>query len=184
MLRYIVAAAVAAACTTAALAAEEHRRHGAHEHGSAELNVAWEGKTVTIELESPAVNIVGFEHQPRTDAQKKAVSSAMATLKKPDSLFTFTPEARCTGKATGVESELAKAHGHKHDHDKKKDANEHSEFHATYSFTCENPEALKTIDVNVFKLFPKTHKLRAQVVSVRGQSAAELKPGAARLTLP
>ena len=171
MLRYIVAAAVAAACTTAALAAEEHRRHGAHEHGSAELNVAWEGKTVTIELESPAVNIVGFEHQPRTDAQKKAVNDAMATLKKPDSLFAFTPEARCAGKTTGVESELAKAHGH-------------TEFHATYSFTCENPEALKTIDVNVFTLFPKTHKLRAQVVSVRGQSATELKPGAARLTLP
>jgi len=173
MLRTLLAAAIAAAGTAPAWSAgQEQRHHGAHEHGSAQLNLAWEGNVVTIELESPAVNIVGFEHAPRTDAQKQAVQSAVAKLQDADALFAFTPEARCSGRATDVESELDKG-----------GQEEHAEFHAQYRFSCEKPDALKGVEVHVFKLFPKTRTLRAQVVSARGQSAAELKPGKARLTL-
>ena len=39
----------------------EHASLGAHEHGVAQLNVALDGNTLEIELESPAMNLVGFE---------------------------------------------------------------------------------------------------------------------------
>lgn len=50
--------------TSAGAAAGEHREHGAHEHGVAQLNLVLEGEKLLIELASPGVNIVGFEHAP------------------------------------------------------------------------------------------------------------------------
>ena len=57
--------------------AEEKRHHEAHEHGVANLNVAVEGNNIYIEFSSPAANIVGFEHHPRTHEQKDAVRDAV-----------------------------------------------------------------------------------------------------------
>lgn len=176
MLRLALLTAIAVAGTAPALATEkEHRQHGAHEHGAAELKLVWEKNVVTIELESPAVNIVGFEHAPRTDAQKKSVQDAVATLRAADKLFGFSPEAGCRGEMTDVKSALIDA--------KKEQAAEHSEFEAGYRFTCDKPHALKAVDVNLLKLFPKMRKLRVQSVSATGQTATELKPGSARLGL-
>ena len=39
----------------------EHGSLGAHEHGVGRLNAALDGKTLELELESPAMNLVGFE---------------------------------------------------------------------------------------------------------------------------
>jgi hypothetical protein len=176
MLRLALLTAIAVAGTAPALAAEkEHRQHAAHEHGTAELKLVWEKNVVTIELETPAVNIVGFEHAPRTETQKKAVQDAVAMLRAADKLFSFTPEAGCRGEATDVKSALIDA--------RKGQAAEHSEFEAGYRFTCDKPDALKAVEVNLLKLFPKMQKLRAQSVSATGQAATELKPGNARLTL-
>jgi uncharacterized glyoxalase superfamily protein PhnB len=173
MRRYLFVAVFAAAYVAPVLGAEkEQRHHDAHEHGAAELNLAWEGNTVTVEFESPAVNIVGFEHQPRNDAQKQSVQDALATLRNADKLFAFTPAAGCRGQATEVETDLSKPQ-----------ASEHSEFRANYRYTCEKPEALTSVDILLFKLFPKTHKLRAQVVSATGQTATELGPKQTRLSL-
>ena len=44
----------------------------AHVHGSAVLQVVMDGETVELALQSPLDNLVGFEHAPRTESQKKA----------------------------------------------------------------------------------------------------------------
>lgn len=173
MRRYLFVAALAAACVAPVLGAvKEQRHHDAHQHGTAELNLAWEGNIVTVEFESPAVNIVGFEHSPRNAAQKKLVQDALATLRSVDKIFAFTPAAGCRGQATEVETDLSKPH-----------ADEHSEFRANYRYSCDKPEALTTVDILLFKLFPKTNTLRAQVVSAKGQTAVELSPKQNRLNL-
>ena len=179
MLRYLFMAAVVAAGITSAVGAEkEHRHHGVHQHGLGKLNLVWEGKTVHIELENPADNIVGFEHAPRTEKQKKAVQNAVAILKDAGTVFGFTPEARCHGRATEVERGISTA-----EDGAKNKPEAHSEFHAQYRFTCENPEALKIVDVHIFKLFPKTRRLQTQVVSPTGQTSVDLRRGLTRITL-
>jgi hypothetical protein len=45
------------------------------------MNVAFEENELYIELISPAASIVGFEHHPRSEAQKTAVKKATETLK-------------------------------------------------------------------------------------------------------
>lgn len=57
-----------------------HGSLGKHEHGVAQLNVALDGKTLELELDSPAMNLVGFEHAASTDADKAAVAKARAQL--------------------------------------------------------------------------------------------------------
>ena len=45
-----------------------HGTLGAHEHGVAKLNVVLDDNTLELELDSPAMNLVGFEHAASSDA--------------------------------------------------------------------------------------------------------------------
>ena len=49
-------------------ASGEHRQAGTHEHGVARLDLAQEGAQIDLHLESPAMNLLGYEHMPSSDA--------------------------------------------------------------------------------------------------------------------
>lgn len=86
----------------AAPALAEGHGHDAHVHGEGSLNLVQEGNAVLIELEVPAANIVGFEHDPRTDAQNAAVAEAVATLRNGSGLFAFPAAAKCRLAHAGI----------------------------------------------------------------------------------
>ncbi|MBP5075470.1 DUF2796 domain-containing protein [Pseudomonas chlororaphis] len=168
----------------------EHGSLGAHEHGVARLNAALDGQTLELELESPAMNLVGFEHAASTDADKAKVAAVRAQLEKPLALFSLPPAAGCVVAQQELESPLFgdKPEDHDEDHDKAKDANghehhhEHSEIHAHYQFTCATPGALKSLDLaGVFKTFPATQKIQVQLISPSGQQGVEATSKAASL---
>jgi len=52
----------------------------AHVHGVAKMDLAVDGNKLTLSMEMPLDNLVGFEHLPKTDKQKAALAEAMATL--------------------------------------------------------------------------------------------------------
>ncbi|AHE99681.1 DUF2796 domain-containing protein [Thioalkalivibrio paradoxus] len=87
-------------------ATPEHRHHGAHVHGVAELNVVLDGALLAIELHSPAYNLVGFEHPPRTEADRRALREARAILESPERLFPLAAAAGCKPGAVRVDSPL------------------------------------------------------------------------------
>ena len=41
----------------------EHGSLGAHEHGVGRLNAVLDGQALELEFDSPAMNLVGFEHK-------------------------------------------------------------------------------------------------------------------------
>ncbi|AZE51454.1 putative zinc-binding protein [Pseudomonas chlororaphis] len=168
----------------------EHGSLGAHEHGVARLNAALDGQTLELELESPAMNLVGFEHAASTDADKAKVAAVRAQLEKPLALFSLPPAAGCVVAQQELESPLFgdKPEDHDEDHDEAKDAgghehhHEHSEIHAHYQFTCATPGALKSLDLaGVFKTFPATQKIQVQLISPSGQQGVEATSKAASL---
>ncbi|PXX58275.1 Protein of unknown function [Pseudomonas sp. LAMO17WK12:I10] len=168
----------------------EHGSLGAHEHGVARLNAALDGQTLELELESPAMNLVGFEHAASTDADKAKVAAVRAQLEKPLALFSLPPAAGCVVAQQELESPLFgdKPEDHDEDHDDAKDADghehhhEHSEIHAHYQFTCATPGALKNLDLaGVFKTFPATQKIQVQLISPSGQQGVEATSKAASL---
>ena len=55
-------------------AAKEHRHHEAHVHGSATLNIAFEKLQGKIEFKAAADSILGFEHEAKSEKDKKTVS--------------------------------------------------------------------------------------------------------------
>jgi hypothetical protein len=153
---------------TLAVAQAEHRSHGAHAHGLARLDLAVEGGVVLIGLESPAANIVGFEHAPANAGERAALEAAMATLKDGGRLFRLPADAGCRLMEAVVETPLtAKAGEAAH-------ASDHADIEAEYRFECAEPGRLVQMQLGLFEAFPQTERLQVQFVGPRGQGAAEL----------
>ncbi len=172
-----------------------HRQHGSHVHGIAALNLALEGREVQIELDSPAANIVGFEHAPSSEADHAALDKAVAMLEDGDRLFKFNDNAGCRMETAKVASELLDEeheghaeektgeHAHeakeRHDHEDHEGEGEgegetHSEIEATYHFECNAPGKLTQLTIELFEAFPGMEKLKVQYVIESEQGAAEL----------
>jgi len=173
--------------TQAAEAHDHEHEHGsleAHEHGVGRLNAALDGQTLELELESPAMNLVGFEHHAATDADKAKVAAARAQLEKPLALFSLPQAAGCVVASQELESPLFGDKPHA-DHDeaaKGEHHHDHSEIHAHYRFTCSTPAALKSLDLaNIFNTFPATQKIQVQLIGPSGQQGVEVTAKAAAL---
>ena len=69
------------------------RQHGTHVHGVASLNIALADNELFIEFESPAIDIVGFEHEPGTDEEKATFQKALGILRVGNRMFAFSPDA-------------------------------------------------------------------------------------------
>lgn len=144
------------------------------------LNAVLDAKTLELELESPAMNLVGFEHLATTAADKAKVAAVRKQLEQPLALFSLPKAAGCVVSTQELESPLfgdkpEDDHDHAtdgkgaaaHDHD-------HSEIHAHYQFTCATPAALKDLDLaNIFKTFPATLKIQVQLIGPSGQQGVE-----------
>ena len=74
---------------------DERREHDAHEHGHGALDIVVEGEELVIELRIPAVNVVGFEHAPKDDAEREAIRKALVPFGDAASLFVLPAEAEC-----------------------------------------------------------------------------------------
>jgi len=164
----------------------EHGSLGAHEHGVGRLDAALDGKTLALELQSPAMNLVGFEHAATSDADKAKVAAARALLEQPLALFNLPKAAGCVVENQELESPLfADTPDADDDHDKDaKDEHhhDHSEIHAHYQFTCATPDALKTLDLaNIFNSFPATQKIQVQLIGPSGQQGVDVTAKAAAL---
>ncbi|MDF0731335.1 DUF2796 domain-containing protein [Pseudomonas entomophila] len=165
----------------------EHGSLGAHEHGVARLNAVLDGNTLELELDSPAMNLVGFEHAASTDADKAKVAAARQVLEQPLKLFGLASAAGCKEENQDLESPLfgdqpsAKDddgdddHDHEHGHD-----HEHSEIHAHYQLSCATPAKLTQIDLApLYKAFPQTQKINVQLIGPNGQKGVETTPAKA-----
>ncbi|MDQ0609804.1 hypothetical protein QFZ83_003975 [Variovorax sp. W1I1] len=170
-LRRISGLAISAALFAAApfVSAQAQQQH-AHVHGQMKLDVAIDGPTVVIEMESPLDNSVGFERAPKTDAEKATVEAAVAQLRAADKLFTIDPAANCKLGPVDLRSG-ALGLGNP-------DPNEppgHADLDATFSFNCTNAAAAKFIDLNLFSVFKGLRQIDSQIASSQGQFKRQLK---------
>ncbi|WP_460062735.1 DUF2796 domain-containing protein [Pseudomonas sp. H2_H09] len=170
----------------------EHGSLGAHEHGVGRLNAALDGQALELELDSPAMNLVGFEHLATSAADKAKVAAVRKQLENPLALFNLPEVAGCVVSSQELNSPLfgdkpeADHDDDDDDHDAKDGAHEHhhdhSEIHAHYQFTCATPTALSNLDLSqVFKTFPATQKIQVQLIGPSGQQGVDATAQAATL---
>jgi hypothetical protein len=174
---------LASAIATPSIAADEHRELGAHEHGRGNLNIAVEGNKVSMELEVPGADIVGFEHAAKTDREKAAVEAAKTQLASPLTLFALPAAAACRVTEATVEVEIGE-----HDHGAKADASAakdggHSEFHAQYALECAAPTKITGIEFGFFRAFAGAQRLDVNVITPKGQSKFEVTRAGPSLSL-
>ncbi len=146
--------------------AEEHGSHASHTHGVAKLTVAVDNDVVEIEFRSPAVNLIGFEHQASTKLDFEEINRAKAILNQNNVMFSFSGgDCQLINHFVDVSSIIDKSQlkGHQpkrskysHQHD-----DNHTDVHATYHYSCENTSSLTSITVNVFTLFENIQQAQA-----------------------
>lgn len=178
-------------------AKKQVRKHDAHDHGSAKLDIAVDGMNVVIEFESPAHDIYGFEHKPKSEAEKKKVADVNKKLvDEAASLFSLPSNLGCKVTSASVEAgaehhdehdharaKKADKHGHKEEAKDKKAAKVEKEVHSDVDFevkmTCTVSPVGAKMKVSLAKAFGELKKIKVQVP---GRTSSVV--GKSELTLP
>lgn len=192
--------ALATATIATAATAQDTREMEAHVHGVSTAEIAVEHGKVEIDILSPGMDIVGFEYVASSATDKDAVEAAIRTLLTPDVIVSLPEAAGCR-----LSGALAHLHAGDHDHDDDAhmdddhdhedhagedhddddhaDEAQHSEFHVSYSYACEDEDALTSIGFPFFEAFSNAQEIEVQFVTETGAGQAEITRAAPELTL-
>ena len=169
----LLALLACAACATAACA-----RDGAHLHGVIRVDVAVDAQTLTVQMDAPLDTLLGFEHRPRTEAQRRAVDEMVRRLKDVPSLVRPDAAAQCSLTRAEHQADILSASpgvGKER---------EHADLEASFVFDCRLPERLGAIELGLFDAFGRVTRIDVQLVTGKSQSRQTLKRPQARLQLP
>lgn len=161
--------------------------HEAHVHGVGKLDIALSGKTLSLHLDSPLVNLIGFEHAARSANDKQAAESMARTLRDAATVFVTTPSAECKPAEVKLTSAalapVLPGNSTRDNTPAPQDHDGHADLDADFTFECSHPERLTTIDVRLFDTFSGFHRIDVQLVTEKRQRAATLTPGAGRVAV-
>lgn len=181
MWRSLCTAVAAATLATGALAAggkDHDHKHGksagAHQHGHVTLDVGVDGGTLTIALSSPLDSIVGFERAPRSDAERRTAADALARLRAPGTLFVPDAAAGCRLASANVEAPVLEGGT---------SSDGHADLDADYEYRCDQPQALRALQLGLFDGFPRIEQIVVQTATPAGQGKARLRRPAKTVTL-
>lgn len=147
-----------------------------HVHGEAKLSLTTQGKTIAIEIESPAESILGYEHAPNNKAEKanwETIKSDFLTSRH----VSFSKGLICKLDKFKSKVELEEVGEEHHDdhHDEKHDKHkgEHREVHIALNYLCEDNLSGNWMEVKLGAGFNKMHKLHAEIL-IEGKTPERL----------
>jgi hypothetical protein len=135
---------------------------GPHTHGVGKLDIGQRGHIVKASFVLPMESLVGFEHIPKTPAQKTAVEQLQVNLSKENALMQFSPAVQC--KQTALQYNSSSVHGQGH-----------ADVIVEIQFQCQNTSSLGRIDFEVFKQYPKLKQIDVQWINQKEQRKFVLK---------
>jgi hypothetical protein len=176
---------VAVLCVWVAASSGASRR--AHVHGIGRINIVVEGKQATVEFVAPAEGLYGFEHQARTPAEQAKRDAALARLQeKISTMVVFEANRGCqfAPHRIAVEADVeGEPEPGKSSEKAPKKSGEHSEVHAEFTVTCQQPLAGSQVRFGVSKVFPAIKTVHVQVLSEARQAGVEVKSDKGSLRL-
>ncbi|KNZ34567.1 MAG: hypothetical protein AD742_00635 [Methylibium sp. NZG] len=176
-MKYLAVASLASLAACAWLAPPSAVAQGKpHQHGVVKVDVAVEGGQLTVALEAPLDSVVGFERAPRTDAERRTATEALARAREAATLFKPDAAAQCTVAGVEVQAPVLEAGA-------KDPKGGHAEMEAVYRFQCAQPQQLKNLQVGLFDAFKRIQRIEVQVAAAKGQSKTSLKRPASTVPL-
>jgi Protein of unknown function (DUF2796) len=159
--------------------AAERRQAEGHVHGVAAINIIVEGKRVVVEFHTPTEGVMGFEHEAKSDAEKKKRDAALRLVNdRFNELVVFDKKFGCqsqAGKVAIVQSDSISGKDKKHGQGDDKKSAEHRELRATHNFECQKDPTGSRVRFGVTKVFPEIQEIKVQVLSDAKQSGATIK---------
>ncbi len=150
-----------------------------HEHGVARLDVAVEAGRVSIELDTPLDNLLGFERAPRSDAERDRVTALVARLRAGAVLFRIDAAAGCSlakvdlvSAPIGLGKEGSTAA-----------AGDHADLSGSFDFRCKDGARAGFVEIGLFDAFPALKRIDLQLATPRGQIKTVLRRPASRVAL-
>lgn len=187
---------ITCALAPAALAADNP---GAHEHGQAQLQMAIETRQIDLMFTSPAYNLAGFEHEARTDEQKKQLADIRQWLETTPLVNTEAGTCRMTAATVqlGEESGSHQEHDHheeshhddeEHHQDEKHDEHQgeeetHRDYEVAQQLNCEGMTAGATFTSPLPARFPELEELAVEWVGPSGQGSTVITQSGPSFTL-
>lgn len=135
------------------------------------MRLAVEGGEVSFRMGGALDNFLPFEHFPKTDEQRQAVAGLRSAVEAPAALVEFPAAAGCKRLSHSADSKIFGAEPY----------SGHSDLVIRQTYTCAQPEALKTVTVTAMKTFPRMKKVDAQAVGPSGAQALTLTPSASTI---
>ncbi len=148
-------------CLFLTVGALPHAAFGEESSQNWGLRAQLKGNSLELQLKGPLDALVDFNRRPTNQRETKALEGAIQSLKSLNSLFQFSPGARCTLSVKGLSTDVKERHIQESP-DKPAQIQKKGSagvVHATYGGVCEKPAQLKKISVHLFKLFPRVNKL-------------------------
>lgn len=170
-------ALVLALAASASPALAQKHSHGAHVHGLVKANVAVQGGKLSVQMEMPLDSLLGFEHRPRTDAQRKAATTALQQLKAPGSWLKPTAAALCTLGGSDINAQALEPAP------PGSAEQTHADLDASWDFNCAAPDKLTGVDIHLMEVFKRIQRIEVQVAGAKGQSQQTLRRPATRVVL-
>ncbi len=134
--------------------------HGPHTHGEMELLVQWQAPNLEITLVGSAHDLIGYERDPRSAKEKKALRKFDQKY-DPLELIKTNPESKCEFMQGRSVSDMFSATSHKHSLLDKAHAHivglkDHVDFMLKFKYECQSaPE----MNINIFSRTPSIKKI-------------------------
>jgi len=154
--------------------AQVARQKDSHEHGAAKLMMVMEGEKLQVEFEVPSESLIGFEHFPKSQSNRKNFNESIKILSDPSKLFSMPIKAECLLVGMNVSQSLF-SNEEEHGHDESEKYEIHSEFESNYYWNCQHLDEIDSIGTQLMSFFPRIEEIRVNWISNNGQGSLELE---------
>ncbi len=165
-----------------------------HLHGQAQLNLVVDEEHISMALSAPAMTLIGFEHEPRTDEEKNAIKTVTQTLNELH-LFAFYEKKRFLRKPRLLQLQRlysnAELHHDNHQKDTHTQTNEniqhshspHIEFKLNVRYKQDPGNNVALISTELFNHFKDLHNIVVTIFSNDIQTQQVLSPNHAKVRI-
>lgn len=161
-IRMLAAAAFSGICSVSE-AASDH-----HDHGVGHMQIVQDGTVVAIRFQSPAADLFGFEHQPRTDTEHRQINAVKQRLNDGNTLFNaIGAQCRVRHQTTEFSGNTSTSINEIHPH---------ADVVVNYEMICTRIERLTELRVLFFDSFDNLQVINVEWIVHQGQGVGTLSP--------